>query len=156
MELTRWQRLRTRAYLFVIGVKRHVTLGARAALIEGDRVFLIRHTYLPGWQFCGGGVEAGESAELAAGREMEEETGYRATGPMQLFGLYHVSNNVTNRDHAALYLCRDFEQVRPFQPDMEIAEAGWFAIDALPPEVSPATRRRIGEIFFGEPASSTW
>lgn len=156
MELTLWQRLRTRAYLFAIGVKRHVTLGARTVLIDGDRVFLIRQTYLPGWQFCGGGVEAGESAERAAGREMEEETGFRATGPMQLFGLYHVSNSVTNRDHVALYLCRDFEQARPFRPDLEIAEGGWFAIDALPPEVSPATRRRIGEIFLGEAISSTW
>ena len=56
LQLTSWQRLRTRLFLFSVGVKRRITLGTRAALIDGDRVFLIRQTYLPGWQFCGGGV----------------------------------------------------------------------------------------------------
>lgn len=154
--MTPWQRWRTRAYLFAIGVKRHVTLGARAVLIDGERVFLIRQTYLPGWQFCGGGVEAGETAEVAAGREMVEETGYRPSGPMQLFGLYHVSNRVTNRDHVALYTCRAFEQVQAFVPNREIAEAGWFHIDALPPDTGAATNRRIAEIFRGAPIASSW
>ena len=103
LQLTSWQRLRTRLFLFSVGVKRRITLGTRAALIDGDRVFLIRQTYLPGWQFCGGGVEPGEDAELSASREMVEETGYRPTAPMQLFGLYHNTNSLTNRDHVALY-----------------------------------------------------
>lgn len=133
-----------------------MTLGARAVLIRNDEVFLIRQTYLPGWQFCGGGVEAGESAEVAAGREMVEETGYRATGPMQLFGLYHVSNSVTNRDHVALYLCREFEEARAFRTDHEIAEGGWFGIEALPADTTPATRRRIEEIFRSAPIASNW
>jgi 8-oxo-dGTP pyrophosphatase MutT (NUDIX family) len=133
-----------------------VTLGARAVLIDGERVFLIRQTYLPGWQFCGGGVEAGESAELAARREMVEETGYRSTGPLQLFGLYHVSNRVTNRDHVALYTCRAFEQVKVFAPNREIAAADWFHIDDLPADTGAATRQRIAEIFRGAPPSSSW
>lgn len=155
--MTPWQLWRTRAYLFAIGVKRHVTLGARAVLIDGERVFLIRQTYLPGWQFCGGGVEAGESAEMAAGREMVEETGYRPIGSLQLFGLYHVSNQVTNRDHVALYTCRSFEQVKKaFVPNREIAEADWFHIDALPENTPSATRQRIAEIFRGAPIASSW
>ena len=133
-----------------------MTLGVRAALIDGDRVFLIRQTYLPGWQFCGGGVEPGESAELSASREMVEETGYRPTGPMPLFGLYHNTNSLTNRDHVALFLCRDFEVAQAFEPNREIAEAGWFAIDALPDGTGPATIRRIGEIFRGEKISTNW
>lgn len=156
MQLTRWQRLRTRLFLFTVGVQRHMTLGTRAVLIDGDKVFLIRQTYMPGWQFCGGGVEPGESAELAAGREMVEETGYRPTAPMQLFGLYHNTNSLTNRDHVALFLCRDYEQAEAFKPNHEIAEAGWFPIDALPEDTGPATHRRIGEIFRGEAISTTW
>lgn len=156
LELTPWQRFRTRIFLFAVGVKRHMTLGVRAAIIDGDKVFLIRQTYLPGWQFCGGGVEPGESAELAASREMVEETGYRPTGPMQLFGLYHNANSVTNRDHVALYLCRDFELVRSFKSNLEIADAGWFPIDALPEGTGPATRRRIEEIFSGAPIATNW
>jgi 8-oxo-dGTP pyrophosphatase MutT (NUDIX family) len=156
MQLTLWQRLRTRVFLFAVGVKRHMTLGTRAVLIDGDRVFLIRQTYLPGWQFCGGGVEPGESAELAASREMEEETGYRPAGPMQLFGFYHNVSTVTNRDHVALFVCRDFELVQVFKPNTEIAEAGWFPIDALPPNTGDATHRRISEIFHGAPISANW
>src|SRR5690606_37415253 len=98
----------------------------------------------------------GESAELAASREMVEETGYRPTAPMQLFGLYHNTNSLTNRDHVALYLCQEFEQVQVFSPNYEIAEAGWFSIDALPEGTGPATIRRIGEIFRGEKISTNW
>ena len=156
LELTRWQRLRTRAFLLAVGIKRHMTLGVRAALIDGDRVFLIRQTYMPGWQFCGGGVEPGESAELSASREMIEETGYRPTAPMQLFGLYHNTSSLTNRDHVALFLCREFEVARAFRPNREIAEGGWFSIDALPEGTGPATIRRIGEIFRGEKISTNW
>lgn len=156
LQLTRWQRLRTRVFLFSVGVKRRMTLGTRAALIDGDKVFLIRQTYMPGWQFCGGGVEPGETAELAAGREMVEETGYRPTAPMQLFGLYHNTNSLTNRDHVALFLCRNYELVHAFRPNREIAEAGWFSIDALPEGTGPATIRRINEIFRGEPVSANW
>jgi 8-oxo-dGTP pyrophosphatase MutT (NUDIX family) len=156
VHLTSWQRLRTRAFLFAVGVKRHMTLGTRAVLIDGNRVFLIRQTYLPGWQFCGGGVEPGESCELAASREMVEETGYRPTGPMRLFGLYHNTSRLTNRDHVALFLCRDFELVTAFRPNHEIAEAGWFDIDALPADTGPATHRRIAEIFGGAPIATNW
>jgi ADP-ribose pyrophosphatase YjhB (NUDIX family) len=118
--------MRTRAFLLAIGVKRHMTLGARVALIDGQRIFLIRQTYMPGWQFPGGGVEPGEAAELAAARELQEEAGYRPTGPMSLFGLYHNVNSTTNRDHVALYLCREFEQVHAFTANSEIAEGDGF------------------------------
>jgi 8-oxo-dGTP pyrophosphatase MutT (NUDIX family) len=156
MQLSSWQRLRTRAFLFAIGLKRRMTLGARVVMIDGDRVFLIRQAYMPGWQFPGGGVEPGETSEVSAARELLEETGYRPTAPMQLFGLYHNINEMTNRDHVALYLCRDFEKLREFAPNIEIAEAGWFPIDGLPVEASSGTARRIGEIFGSNPISATW
>jgi 8-oxo-dGTP pyrophosphatase MutT (NUDIX family) len=111
---------------------------------------------MPGWQFCGGGVEPGESAELSANREMLEETGYRPTAPMRFFALYHNTNSLTNRDHVALFLCSDFEQAHPFRPNREIAEGGWFHIDDLPAETGPATHRRINEIFRGEKISTNW
>jgi 8-oxo-dGTP pyrophosphatase MutT (NUDIX family) len=156
MQLTPWQRLRTRIYLFGVAVKRRMTLGARVAMIEGDRVFLIRQTYSPGWQLPGGGVEPAETAEIAAAREMLEETGYRPTAPMPLFGFYHNVNVATNRDHVALYVCREFEMVRPFKRNGEIAKAGWFTIAGLPDDTTPGTRRRIHEIFHGAPLSANW
>lgn len=156
MRLTRWQRLRTRAFLFAVGVKRHMTLGARVALIDGERILLVRQTYMPGWQMPGGGVEPGEAVERAAARELQEETGYRPTGSMQLFGLYHNSNVTTNRDHVALFVCREFEQVHAFVGNREIAEVAWFPFDGLPADSSSGIQRRVQEIFHGLPPHANW
>jgi 8-oxo-dGTP pyrophosphatase MutT (NUDIX family) len=156
MELTTWQRLRTRAYLFAVGVKRHMTLGTRVALIDGDKIYLIRQTYLPGWHFPGGGVEPGETAAFSGGRELEEETGYRPCEPMELRGLYLNVNSATNRDHIAFFVCRRFEKVAEVGPNYEIAEAGWFPLDALPAEATPPTQRRVEEMVAGAPAAAMW
>lgn len=156
MTLNRWQLIRSRAFMFSIALTRQITLGARAVLIDSDRVFLIRHTYIPGWQFPGGGVEAGESAEDCVVREVEEETGYRIIGRPMLHGFFHNTNLATNRDHVALYLAREFEKVVEFTPNFEIAEASWFDRGALPTGMDPGTTVRIAEIFEGHPTSPTW
>ena len=156
MEVKPWQRLLSRFYLVVIGIKRRMTLGARVVLIDGERVFLIRHTYLPGWQFPGGGVEPGETAEVSAAREVWEETGFTVTGPMELFGLYHNTNPATNRDHVAVYLCRDFTADEGFSGSREIAEGRWFDVTDLPEDVSPATRARLAEIFGDAERRQVW
>ena len=51
-------RLPPKVFLAFARWKRGMTLGVRAACFDGDgRVFLIRHTYVRGWYFPGGGVE---------------------------------------------------------------------------------------------------
>jgi 8-oxo-dGTP pyrophosphatase MutT (NUDIX family) len=149
MTMSRWQRVRTSAHLFVVGVRRRMVLGARAVLLDGDRVLLLRHTYMPGWHFPGGGVEPGETAEEAARREAEEETGFRVEGPMTLLGLYLQKHEATNRDHVAVYVGRQFREVKRFSPNGEIAEIGWFPLDALPEGMNAGTARRIAEIVVG-------
>jgi ADP-ribose pyrophosphatase YjhB (NUDIX family) len=156
MQLTRWQRLRTRAFLFAVGIKRRMTLGTRAMLIEGNKVYLIRHTYMPGWQLPGGGVEPNETAEQSAAREALEETGYRLTGRPQLFAFYHNVSEATTRDHVALYLCREFEKAWEFEANFEIAAFGWFDIDALPPGTTEGTIRRVAEVFHGHTTDPAW
>lgn len=126
-----------------------MVLGARAVLLDGDRVLLLRHTYMPGWHFPGGGVEPGETAEEAARREVEEETGFRVEGAMSLLGLYLQKSEATNRDHVAVYVGRQFREVKPFRPNGEIAEIGWFPVDALPEGMNAGTARRIAEIVRG-------
>jgi len=150
-----WHRRRMGVYLFLIGLKRRITLGTRIALLEGERVYLVRHTYLPGWHFPGGGVEPGETPEAGAARELREESGYQPVGRPELFGLYH-NTYATRRDYVALYLCRLFEQDQASRPDREIAEAGWFDRLALPLDTTEATRRRLAEIFEGGERSEAW
>ena len=156
MELTLWQRLRSRAYLFGIGVVRHITLGTRVAVIEDGRVLLVRQTYLPGWHFPGGGVEPGETAIVSAARELEEETGFRPGGPLALQGLFLNVNAVTNRDHIAFYVCHGAAKLADRQPDYEIAEVAWFPLTDVPADTTPPTRRRVEEILSGGPPSEMW
>ena len=82
-------RLMLRGYLFVSLFRRGVTLGVRAAVFDAEgRVFLVKHSYMPGWYLPGGGVDRGETMRQALERELMEEAGIRLTGPAMLFGLY--------------------------------------------------------------------
>ena len=137
MQMNRFQRVRAKVFLTLKGIWHRLTVGARVMLVDGDKVFLIRHTYVPGWQFPGGGVDPGETVEAAARREVEEETGYRVTGEMALQHIFHNTSTVTDRDHVAFYVATQFEQAFVFKPNREIAEAGWFDRRALPEKVPP-------------------
>jgi ADP-ribose pyrophosphatase len=154
--MNRFQRVRAKVFLTLKGLWHRMTVGARVMVVDGDRVLLIRHTYVPGWQFPGGGVSPGETVEEAAARETLEETGYRIVGPMELFGIYHNTSPVTNRDHVAFYVARRFEQAFDRKPDHEIAEVGWFDRHALPDAVTPATSQRIDEYFDGVEKRTVW
>lgn len=156
MQMNRFQKVRAWAFLNLKGVFQRMTIGARVMVVDGDRVLLIRHAYVPGWQFPGGGVGPGETIELAARRETLEETGHEVTGPMELFGIYHNSSVVTNRDHVVFYVARQFERKFERKPDYEIAEIGWFDRRALPDKVTPATSQRIDEYFDGAPKREVW
>lgn len=132
-----------------------MTLGARALMLDGDKVFLIRHTYVPGWHFPGGGVEPGETARQALDREVWEETGYRVSGEPDLFGLY-FNRRASRRDDVALFVCKDPRKEREFRPGREIAEAGWFDRHDLPEALGEGTRLRIEEYYGERPKGHEW
>lgn len=154
--MSRWQKVRTWLHLFLVGVRRRMVIGARLVLVGEGKFLLIRHTYMPGWHFAGGGVEPGETAADAARREGVEETGFAAEGPLRLHGLFLNASPATNRDHVAVYVATSFRQVRVFRRDAEIAEIGWFAPDQLPAGVEPGTARRIAEIVAGTSPGERW
>lgn len=134
-------------------LRRAMTLGVRAAVIDHDgRVFLVRHTYVAGWYLPGGGVEAGETFGDALARELMEEGGIALTGAPELRSLHHNRG----RDHVAFYVVREFVQAEAKMPDWEIAEAGFFAFDALPEGATRATRARLAEVFGAAPVSAMW
>jgi len=156
MQMNRKQQMISRVFLTLKGFWHRMTLGARVMVVDGDRVLLIRHTYVPGWQFPGGGVDPGETLAEAGARETLEETGHRVVGPLKLFGVYHNCSPVTDRDHVAFFIATGFEKVFERQPDREIAEVGWFDRHALPEGVTPATSQRIDEYFDGAPQRDIW
>ena len=135
---------------------RPATLGARAVVIDAaGRVFLIRHSYVSGWHFPGGGVEAGESIVRALAREIREEGNIELTAPPVLHGIY-FNRRASRRDHVALFIVRQFRQDVPPKPNYEIVGHGFFALDALPDDTSAGTRARLVEIFDGRPVSEEW
>lgn len=136
---------------------RATTLGVRGVVRDDTgRVLLVRHTYLPGWYLPGGGVDPGETAATAIVREIVEETGVTPTGAPRLVGLY-LNRRASRRDHVALFVF-DATVGHPTlrRPSMEIAEIGFFARDALPPETTAATRRRLAEVFDGAAVAAEW
>ena len=119
------------------------------------RVFLIRHTYTGGWHLPGGGVEAGETLLEALARELREEGNIELTGPPELHGIYfHPRYSV--RDHVTLYVVRQFRQTAVPVPNHEIAEHGFFPLDALPADTTSGTRARIAEALHGQAATERW
>ncbi|WP_020177838.1 NUDIX domain-containing protein [Methylopila sp. M107] len=133
-----------------------MTLGVRALAQDKEgRVLLVRHAYTAGWHLPGGGVEIGETAEASAARELLEETNVTARGRGRLVGLYF---NVAfgGRDHVALFRFDDFQTGPRPRPNSEIAEIGWFPLDALPEGATPATRRRLAEVFDGAESDGRW
>ncbi|PYE87101.1 NUDIX domain-containing protein [Phyllobacterium leguminum] len=138
-------------------LRRPMTLGVRAAVLDeaAGTVFLVRHTYLPGWHLPGGGVETGETFAEALAKELREEGNIELTGPAELFALY-MNAHASRRDHAALYVCRHFRQRGPRLANWEIAEVGFFPLDALPEGTTASTRRRLKEILEGETPTELW
>lgn len=133
---------------------RAVTLGVRALVIKDRQVFLVRHTYLSGWFLPGGAVDRGESAETAVVRELREEGGIICAERPKLYGLYR-SEAMGGRDHVACFVVGHFN-MEEVSTGWEIAERGFFPIDALPNGTTRATTARIAEIMFGEPIAESW
>jgi len=149
-------RLRHRLLHIFFLTTRSVTLGVKVAVFDDDdRVFLVRHSYVPGWHFPGGGVERGETATAAVVRELKEEGNVIAEEEPQLLGLY-LNKLVSPRDHVAFFMLRRFRQSELRGADSEILDTGFFARNALPQGTSRATQARLAEILDGETVEPIW
>ncbi len=136
-------------------MRRPMTLGVRGIACDSEgRVLLVRHSYAAGWHFPGGGVERGETAVEALIRELAEEGGVETIGAPRLIGFYANHANFPN-DHIALYRIDAWRACQP-RGGGEIAERGFFPIDALPDGVTRGTRRRIAEVYGGADISAEW
>lgn len=137
-------------------LSRGMTMGVRAVVLDREgRVFLVRHSYVPGWHFPGGGIELGQDALAALEMELREEGNLVLASAPQLFGVY-FNPVASRRDHVLLYVVRAFDQTGPRAPDREIVETGFFSLDALPEGTTRATRQRLAEVFEGVAASPRW
>ncbi|MDI6835637.1 MAG: NUDIX domain-containing protein [Rhizobiaceae bacterium] len=148
-------RLVTRMMHGYFALSRGMTLGVRAACYDdAGRIFLVRHSYVPGWHMPGGGVERRETALQALSKELREEGNLEMTGAAQLFHVY-FNTRVSRRDHVLFYRVNVL-QTAPRRPDMEIVESGFFDLLDLPRGVTPATQRRLRELSGEVPPDDLW
>lgn len=135
-------------------VRRPRTLGVRAIVEDGmGRILLVRHTYIDQWHLPGGGVKKWEATEDAALREVREETGVTAQVE-RVHGVFH--NRLQFKDDQVVVYIARADGAAPLKADgFEIAEARWFAAEALD-EVSAATARRLAEYRDGRTAFGRW
>jgi 8-oxo-dGTP pyrophosphatase MutT (NUDIX family) len=110
---TGWPGLRARLFHLYFVLRRPMTLGVRGLIHDtaSNSVFLIRHTYVPGWQFPGGGVETGETLAEALARELAEEGNIALTVPPVLKSM-HFNRRASRRDHVGFYLIEQLARPR--------------------------------------------
>jgi ADP-ribose pyrophosphatase YjhB (NUDIX family) len=133
---------------------RGISLGVRVRVADpAGRILLIRHSYISGWHFPGGGVEFGEAAADAARRELAEEAGVALLEPPALVGLFR-NPEWTRGDHVAFFEAGDWAPCAAAW-GVEIVGADFFAPDALPETAHPSVRRRLAEAA-GAARAATW
>jgi len=115
---------------------------AGVILTEGGRVLLVKRRYDPraGW-WClpAGFMEAGETPEQTALRELLEETGLHAKLDA-LFGVYAGFDDPRVRSVLILYTAS--RTGGELAPGDDATEAEWFPLDTLPAELAFASHRQ--------------
>lgn len=117
------------------------TSGVHAiALTPERRIILVTLSYARGWRLPGGGRKSDEDAETAIRRELTEEIGMIACGSLrQVAQFSHQPDH--RRDRSSLFVAEDVVY-RP-RWSLEIKAVREFALDALPVDAAPITRRLI-------------
>lgn len=123
-----------------------IPTGAHVMLVRAGQVLLMRRSntgFFDGmFSLPGGHVEPGESARMAALRELREELGIAVdTADLQLVGAMHRLSD-TNRIDFFLRTANWSGQPRRAEPE-KCAELRWCARGSLPPDTVPYIRRAL-------------
>jgi 8-oxo-dGTP pyrophosphatase MutT (NUDIX family) len=81
------------------------------------------------WELPAGRVDEGETPQIAAQRELREETGHRAA-TLELLGYFHPSNGSSNQKFI-FFIARGVEQISAIQDTNEVDDARWFPESAV-------------------------
>jgi NAD+ diphosphatase len=104
-----------------------------------DELLLVRHSYGPTgmWALVAGFVEAGETLEAAAHREVGEEVGLTLAG-LAYFGSQPWALSGPNVLLTGFTATAADPAAEPVVDGRELVEARWFPLDGLPAELPPA------------------
>src|SRR5262245_1329162 len=127
-----------------------------AVTLHDGRLLLMRRADSGQWGLPGGSVEIGETVTAAVEREVREETGYEvAVG--RLVGVYSDPRFQVVRypdgsvwHYVNLCFACDLRGGAPRPQAEETLALGWFAPDALPANLLPLHRPRIGDAMVSQ------
>jgi len=140
---------------WALAVFRIRTTGVKVMMFNSaGELLLIRNGYGASDQFVlpGGGVSRRESPAAAAAREIREELGLevRDVDPVWTY----ESGAEGKRD--TIHLFKAISDGQPVEDQVEVVEARFFSLDALPDRTSPATLRRVAEMKGERPIDGRW
>ncbi len=150
-----WRDWALKIMLVVWRITRPRTIGVRGIVTdEQGRVLLVRHAYgNRRWYLPGGGVSGQETAAEGVVREVREETGLEVE-IKKLVGVY-LWTNAYKRDHIFVFACDRIAGELRVQKG-EIAEAGWFALDALPTPLDSGLPQALRDWQDGHVGYGRW
>ena len=105
-----------------------------------DQLLLIRLSYgSGGWNLPTGGLKRGEDIEVAARRELEEETGCKANS----LALIGVQDDILHGAQNTVHVFKARVSGQPKGDMREVIEARFFPMHSLPEPLTKSTRRRL-------------
>ena len=152
---------------FVADLRAHVGTaplwlpGVTAVVLDpADQVLLVRRSDNGRWALVSGILEPGEDPAVGLAREVTEETGIVAE--VHALAYVNVTQLITypNGDRARYldltFLCRPLSGTAAVGDD-EATDVGWFALDAVPADLSASSRDRLAHAlkFRADPAAGT-
>nr|WP_321456309.1 NUDIX hydrolase [uncultured Cohaesibacter sp.] len=117
--------------------KQRPVVGVLSIVVRERQILLVRRANPPDagkWGFPGGKVEFGETLEIAAQRELFEETGIRARADSILTTFETFTRNTSGRlefHYVLIAVLCDWQEGEPVAGD-DALEAEWYNADDLP------------------------
>ncbi|MDB5708883.1 MAG: hypothetical protein JWL96_953 [Sphingomonas bacterium] len=122
--------------------------GVKAMVVTPTgQIVLVRHSYLPGWHFPGGGLKRRETPEQGIIRELGEEIGLHRWGKITR-GEEERERTRPGQVYPTFFIVTDADY--HFRPNLEIEQAEAFDPGALPDTALASVHRTVERWHSGK------